>query len=167
MGKCKFLTYAASRGEEQRDSQPQCATNLLTFWHVVEDTTLWCPLPLKTFSVLYFIYIYLCCQTPVQSPDFSLGTTSWLCFTPVTRTTTTTTRTTPKYTRRKHPRGLKFGKKPHQTKPNSCNPPPYINPTTPHPPKNNFWPKVFSDLKVFRSEKIFGLEIIFCSGIAG
>ena len=34
------------------------------------------------------------CQTPVQSPDFSLGTWSWLCFPPSTRiTTTTTTRT--------------------------------------------------------------------------
>ena len=26
----------------------------------------------------------LYCQTPVPSPDFSLGTRSWLCFTPVT-----------------------------------------------------------------------------------
>ena len=43
-----------------------------------------------------------------------------LCFTPVTRTRTRRTRrtTTPKYTRRKHPRGLKLGKnltKPNQT----------------------------------------------------
>ena len=54
------------------------------------------------------------CQTPVQSPDFSLWTRSWLYFTPVTTTITRTT--TPKYTRRKHPRGFKLGKKPHQTK---------------------------------------------------
>ena len=29
------------------------------------------------------------CQAPVQSPDFSLGTRSWLCFPPVTTTTRT------------------------------------------------------------------------------
>ena len=83
--------------------------------------------------------------------------------TPVT--TRTTTRTTPKYTRRKHPRGLKFGKKPHQTKPNSCNPPPYINPTTPPQPlpdsnpalplqKKISDPIFFSDLQAY-IDKVF------------
>ena len=37
----------------------------------------------------------------------------------------------PKYTRRKHPRGLKFGKKHQQNKPKSCSSPPYINPALP------------------------------------
>ena len=90
------------------------------------------------------------------------GTRSWLCFTPVTRTrtrtrttrTTRTRRTTPKYTRRKHPRGLKFGKKPHQTKPNSCNPPPYINPTSLPPdinPALQLKKKTISDPNFFQT----------------
>ena len=37
------------------------------------------------------------CQAPVQSPDFSLGTRSWLCFPPVT---TKTRRTRRRITRR-------------------------------------------------------------------
>ena len=50
---------------------------------------------------LRFVCVCVCktyfCQTPVQSPDFSLGTRSWLCFPPVTRMITTTTTPTKIY----------------------------------------------------------------------
>ena len=38
---------------------------------------------LKMGNIINFYF----CQSPVPSPDFSLGTRSWLCFIPVTTTT--------------------------------------------------------------------------------
>ena len=59
------------------------------YWHILQGS--WHTLDISKTSPPLTEYGYY--QTSVRSPDFSLGTRSWLCFTPVTTTTRRTRRT--------------------------------------------------------------------------